>query len=242
MDRLSYLKNALREMSIASDERKLKKLMEFMVILTEANKTMNLIGPVDGSGLVKKHILDSLAPLAYGVSRGWNQPDVKILDIGSGGGFPGIPISIFLEEANVVLIDKSVKKSEYLRHAADRLSLKNVTVLTGRAEELVREAQWRENFDVVFARAVAKFDILLELSIPFCNINGKIIFYKSKKVFSEMKESSSAINILGGRVEKLIKVDIPGLEEFRALLVVDKEKSTPKKFPRKFSRIKKRPL
>jgi len=135
-----------------------------------------------------------------------------------------------------------VKKSNFLSTAVKELSLDNVTVLTGRAEELAREEKWRERFSVVTARAVTKFNILLELSIPFCNINGKIIFYKSKKIFSEIDAAGEAADMLGGKIGELIEADIPGLEGFRVLQVIDKENNTPKKFPRRFSQIKKKPL
>jgi 16S rRNA (guanine527-N7)-methyltransferase len=183
-----------------------------------------------------------VSPLAQNQGLGWNDPGLKILDIGTGGGLPGIPLSILMEEAEVTLLEKTGKKTEFLSLAVKDLSLGNVTVLTGRAEELGRMDKWRENFSVVTARAVTKFNILLEIAIPFCNINGKIIFYKSKKVFSEIEASGDAISTLGGRVEDLTEVHIPGLNEFRALLFIGKVKNTPMRYPRRFSQIKKRPL
>jgi 16S rRNA (guanine527-N7)-methyltransferase len=140
------------------------------------------------------------------------------------------------------VLEKSMKKSAFLREVKESLSMDNLTVITGRAEELARETRWRERFQVVIARAVTRFNILLEISIPFCSINGKIVFYKSRKVFSEIEAMGRALDSLGGRMGELVEAEVPGLDEYRALLVIDKEKNTPGKFPRRFSQIKKREL
>jgi len=166
----------------------------------------------------------------------------RLLDIGTGAGLPGILLSILLPESEIILLDKSMKKSSFLKESLEILELNNASVLTGRAEELSRKKQYRENFDIVTARAVTKFNILMELAIPFCNINGKIIFYKSKKVFEEIKEHGKAISMLGGEFEELVTVDVPGLEGFRAFLIINKGKRTLLKYPRNFAQIKKNPL
>jgi 16S rRNA (guanine527-N7)-methyltransferase len=242
MDRSSLLKESLKEMGIRHDDRQVKKLIAYQELLTEKNKTLNLIGPADSESIIRRHILDSISPLSCPESLYWYGPDLRILDLGSGGGLPGIPLSILLNNAEVTLLEKTKKKSEFLDFASMELSLKRVNVLTGRAEELARMDKWRESYSIVTARAVTKINILLELAIPFCNINGKIIFYKSKKIFSEKEASINAINTLGGRVEDLLEVQIPGLNEFRALLVIRKVKKTSLDFPRKFSQIKKKPI
>ena len=238
----ALLKEALEKMKITYDSSHIGKIIAFQELLLDANRSINLIGPTGSGSIIKRHILDSLAPLSCGIGSGWNDTGIKILDIGSGGGFPGIPLGIFLDRAEIVLLEKSRKKSDFLLKAIRLLSLDNVSVLTGRAEELAREEKWREAFQVIVARAVTNINILLELSIPFCIINGKIIFYKSKKVFGEIKTSDNAVKTLGGRIGDLIEVEIPGLEEYRALLVINKVENTPNIFPRNFSRIKKKPL
>ena len=242
MNETSLIKEAFQKMKINHDKGQIEKIMYFKNMLIEANKSLNLIGPAESKDIIKKHILDSLAPLSSGVGKDWDHPGIKIIDIGSGAGLPGIPLGIFLPRSKITLLEKSGKKSDFLSRAAKSLCLDNVRVLNGRAEEIAREEKWRESFSVVVARAVTKFNILLELSIPFCIINGKIIFYKSKKVFSEIETAGDAANTLGGRIGDLVKIDIPGLDGFRTLLVLDKAEHTPKKFPRKFSQIKKRPL
>ena len=242
MDKSAVLKESLEKMGIEHDTGQIEQLIAYQELLIEKNKTLNLIGPTDSESIIRRHILDSVSPLSHAESFYWYDHGLKILDLGSGGGLPGIPLSILLNNAEVTLLEKTKKKSDFLSHAAAKLSLGRITVLTGRAEELASMTRWRESFSIVTARAVAKINILLELAIPFCNINGRIVFYKSKKIFSEKASSIKAIDTLGGRVEDLVEVQIPGLREFRALMVISKVRSTPMCFPRNFSLIKKRPI
>ena len=242
VDEKNLLRDSLKKMKIDFDEGQLEDLLKYKDLLMRTNKSVNLIGPADSDAIIKKHILDSLAPLSSSSGMMPGEEGARILDIGSGGGLPGIPLAIVLKKAEVVLLEKSRKKSAFLSDVKAGLSLDNLTVLTGRAEELAHKEIYREKFSLVTARAVTKFNILLELSIPFCNINGKIIFYKSKKIFSEIDAAGEAADMLGGKIGELIEADIPGLEGFRVLQVIDKENNTPKKFPRRFSQIKKKPL
>ena len=238
----SFLGQSLKKMNIDFDVNQLEDILRYKDFLMEANRSVNLIGPADSGSIIKRHILDSLAPLSGPSGVMSCDKNNRILDIGSGGGLPGIPLAIMLKSSEMVLMEKSQKKSAFLSVIKNNLSLDNTTVLTGRAEELAHEEILREKFSHVTARAVTKFNILLELSIPFCNRSGKIIFYKSKKIFNEIEAAGEAVEMLGGRIGELIEVDIPGLEEFRVLQVIDKERNTPKKFPRRFSQIKKKPL
>jgi len=242
VDEKSFLAESLKKMQIRFDERQLEHLISYKDFLIEANRTVNLIGPAESIAILKRHILDSLVLLSGAPGIVKDHKDNKLLDIGSGGGLPGIPLAIMLGGTEVVLLEKSQKKSVFLSGIKNKLGLGNLSILTGRAEELAHEEKLRGKFSLITARAVTKFNILLEISIPFCNINGKIIFYKSKKIFNEIKSAGKAVNMLGGRIGELIEVDIPGLEEFRVLQIIDKVKDTPKKFPRRFSQIKKKPL
>jgi len=228
-------------MGIRYERDQLKSIIQYRDLLAEKNKYLNLIGQTDRTGIIRRHILDCLAPLSCRVGKAWDR-GIKILDIGSGGGLPGIPLAIMLKKAAIFLLEKSMKKTAFLEEAKELLSLENLTVIRARAEELARETRWRQRFQVVTARAVTRFNILLEISIPFCSINGKIVFYKSRKVFSEIKTMGRALDALGGRMGELVETEVPGLDEYRALLVIDKEKNTPGEFPRRFSQIKKREL
>ncbi len=232
----------LGEAGINNDREKIDKAAKYLELVCEKNKVINLIGTKKKEDIFIRHILDSLSIfnikiLSEGVHR-----EKRIIDIGTGGGLPGMLIAIFLPESKIFLVDKSKKKTGFLRETIEALDLRNITVITDRAEELSRKAGFREKFDIVIARAVTKFNILLELAIPFCIINGKIIFYKSKKVFEEIKEHSEAISKLGGEFEELYDVEVPDLEGFRTFLILKKEKRTPLKYPRNFAMIRRKPL
>lgn len=242
MDDRMILEEGLEQMGISCRREQLKSLLDYTDLILEKNRLVNLIGPAGSSDIIRRHILDCLAPLSQRIGRSWLEKGASILDIGSGAGLPGIPLAVMLKEAEVFLLEKSSKRSAFLKQAKRALLADNLTIITGRAEELAHEPEWRERFQAVTARAVARFNILLELSIPFCRINGKIIFYKSRKVFDETKAMDNALDLLGARMGELVEVEVPGLDEFRALLAINKEKNTPEKFPRRFSQIKKKPL
>jgi len=236
----TLLKKSLGEMNIAYTETQIDKLIAFQELVYNKNMKINLVGPSSKEDIMRRHILDSVGLLRHKDKSKFD--NCKIIDIGTGGGFPGIPLSIFLANTKIVLLEKTIKKTGFLKKAVESLSLENIEIVNGRAEEIARENKMRGSFDLVIARAVAKISILLEYSFPFCKINGKIIFYKSRKVYEEMKLSGDAINTLGGEIEDLIKVDVSGLEEFRAFLIINKKKHTPLKYPRNFAEIKRNPL
>ncbi len=242
MEQKKFLDKYLLKIGINNDSSKIDKIFEYLELVYEKNKVINLIGTKEKEEIFIKHILDSLSIFNIELLREDKLKGKKIIDIGTGGGLPGILLAIFLPESEIYLLDKSKKKTIFLRETTEALELKNTIIITDRAEELSRKAGFREKFDIVIARAVARFSILLELSVPFCNIHGKIIFYKSKKVFEEIKEHSETISKLGGEFKKLYDVEVPDLERFRTFLILNKVKRTPLKYPRNFALIKKKPL
>ncbi len=242
MEQKKFLDKYLLKIGINNDSSKIDKIFEYLELVYEKNKVINLIGTKEKEEIFIKHILDSLSIFNIELLREDKLKGKKIIDIGTGGGLPGILLAIFLPESEIYLLDKSKKKTIFLRETTEALELKNTIIITDRAEELSREAGFREKFDIVIARAVARFSILLELAVPFCNIHGKIIFYKSKKVFEEIKEHSETISKLGGEFKKLYDVEVPDLERFRTFLILNKVKRTPLKYPRNFALIKKKPL
>ena len=242
MEQKKFLDKYLLKIGINNDSSKIDKIFEYLELVYEKNKVLNLIGTKEKEEIFIKHILDSLSIFNIELLREDKLKGKKIIDIGTGGGLPGILLAIFLPESEIYLLDKSKKKTIFLRETTEALELKNTIIITDRAEELSREAGFREKFDIVIARAVARFSILLELAVPFCNIHGKIIFYKSKKVFEEIKEHSETISKLGGEFKKLYDVEVPDLERFRTFLILNKVKRTPLKYPRNFALIKKKPL
>jgi len=242
LEQKKFLDKYLLKIGINNDSSKIDKIFEYLELVYEKNKVLNLIGTKEKEEIFIKHILDSLSIFNIELLREDKLKGKKIIDIGTGGGLPGILLAIFLPESEIYLLDKSKKKTIFLRETTEALELKNTIIITDRAEELSREAGFREKFDIVIARAVARFSILLELAVPFCNIHGKIIFYKSKKVFEEIKEHSETISKLGGEFKKLYDVEVPDLEGFRTFLILNKVKRTPLKYPRNFALIKKKPL
>ena len=232
----------LGKTGISNDIEKIDKVTNYLELVYKKNKVINLIGTKEKEDIFTRHIMDSLSIFNIKILGEGELQEKRIIDIGTGGGLPGILIAVFLPESKIFLADKSKKKTDFLRETIEALDLKNIIVITDRVEELSRKADFREKFDIVLARAVTRFNILLELAIPFCTINGKIIFYKSKKVFEEIKEHSGAISKLGGEFEELYDVKVPDLEGFRTFLILKKEKRTPLKYPRNFALIKKKPL
>lgn len=234
------LGDSLRQLKIDFHENQIIVLKKYLDLVYETNKNINLLGTKDKNQILIRHVLDSLSLLKF--NNYFKQGNSRILDIGTGAGMPGIIIAIFLKGSKVYLLDKTLKKINFLKTAVRELNLENVEVLRGRAEEISRETMFRERFDIVLARAVAKFNILCEFAIPFCKINGKIIFYKSRKIFSEITSYKEAISKLGGAVEDLLEVKVPYLDDFRAFLVINKSLKTRDIYPRKYSRIKHQPL
>lgn len=246
MDIDDILKLALVELGINFTSDQIGMLKRYLDIVFNYNKRVNLTGTKDKEGILKRHILDSLSLLKYKrelfdncMMEGNRQ---KILDIGTGAGLPGIPLSIFLVDSIFYLLDDSLKKTSFLEMVIGELNIKNVKIIRGRAEELGAGSTYRESFDIVLARAVTNIKILNELSIPFCKINGKIIFYKSIKINVELEESMQSITKLGGKISNLLEVRVPFMDEQRFFLVVNKIKESPGIYPRSFNKIKKNPL
>ena len=239
----NILKSYLKELEICFSDKQLKALERYLDMVYEYNKKFNLTGTKDKEGILVRHILDSIALIKFKEELfGINGNGYKVLDVGTGAGLPGIPLSIMMENMVFYLLESSSKKINFLEAVIKEINLKNIVLLKGRAEQLARETGYREVFNIVVSRAVAKFNILIELTIPFCRINGKIIFYKSKEVESEIKRSKDSISKLGGRIDNLLEVRVPDLNEFRSFLVIEKIKDSPKIYPRNFNIIMKKSL
>jgi len=239
LDYIDKIKGYLTEIGIHPVQDAVLKTAQYLDLLYEENKKINLVGNRDKEQIFIRHFMDSLSILVY--KDAFFSDVSTIVDIGSGGGLPGLLLSVHLPHQRFCLVEKSLKKADFLNRAVKFLGLGNTVVSRGRAEQLARGKIHRENYDLVLARAVTSFGILAELIIPFCKINGKIIFYKSRKVFDEIENHREFIKRLGGNIIGLHKASIPGLDEFRVFLEIKKEQATPPKYPREFSKIKKRP-
>ncbi|MDE7082943.1 MAG: 16S rRNA (guanine(527)-N(7))-methyltransferase RsmG [Clostridia bacterium] len=211
------------------------KFEKFREILSEFNQKYNLTAICDEKEVYIKHFFDSIKPQNY-FSMG-----AKVVEIGSGGGFPSIPLKIVRDDLDFTLIESTGKKCEYLRTVVDKLGLKSVQVLNIRAEEGGKDETLREKFDVATARAVAKLNTLCEYCLPFVKVGGRFIAYKGDAE-EEIKESINAVNILGGEIEKIETYEL--LEGYgkRTVIVIKKVKSTPLKYPRGRGLERKKPL
>ena len=212
-----------------------EKLIAYGALLLETNQSFNLLGNVAEQDLAIKHLLDSLAAVKAA------EKAVKVLDMGSGGGLPGIPLAICCPDTRFVLADATAKKVDFINKAAEFLGLDNVKGLCGRAEELAGGAE-RESFDLCVSRAMAAMDKLAEYCLPFVKVGGRLIAYKGPKAAEELAEARGAIRVLGGGNARVEQVQIPYLEGERNLICIDKVKQTPPAYPRTNAQIKNKPL
>ena len=221
-----------------------KQLEQFHIYweeLVEWNRRVNLTGITGYQEVQTKHFLDSLT-----VCLVWPPPRanavLRIIDIGTGAGIPGVPLKILFPEIRLVLLEATEKKAAFLRHISDRLVLADVEVVTGRAEDVARQRRYRESFDIVVSRAVAPLVTLAELALPFCAIGGSFIAQKKGDLASEISRAGKAINLLGGRLREVRTVNLEEFSDERQLVVIDKELATPELYPRRPGIPSKRPL
>ena len=212
-----------------------EKFREFNGILTEFNQKYNLTAISDEKEVYIKHFFDSIQPQKY-FPKG-----AKVVEIGSGGGFPSVPLKIVRDDLSFTLIESTGKKCEYLRHVVDKLGFNGVQVLNIRAEDGGKDKNLREKFDVATARAVARLNTLCEYCLPFVKTGGRFIAYKGD-ADEEINESLNAIKTLGGEIEKIEKYDLPEGFGKRTVIVIKKVKSTPEKYPRGRGLERKKPL
>ena len=222
-----YFKKILNTFNIELNEEKLNKFEIYLNELIETNKNFNLTRIVDEKDVLEKHFLDSLI-----INKYINSND-KVIDIGSGAGFPGIPLKIFLDNINILMVDSVNKKVDFINKIISELNLENALAIHERAEDLAHNMNYREKYDVAVSRAVANMSTLAEYLIPFVKIDGKIIYIKGPNIKDELNNSKNAINILGGKVEDIYEYKLPNLEQIYNIIVIKKVKSTNSKYPRK---------
>lgn len=226
----------LAKMNISLLKEQYGQFYAYMELLIEWNEKMNLTAITDPKEIILKHFVDSLTIAKY------VKEDKSIIDMGTGAGFPGIPIKIYRKDVKVVLADSLNKRIKFLDEVIDKLKLENVETIHCRAEELGKNKQYREKFDYATSRAVANLSTLSEYLMPFVKLNGKCIFMKTIEVEEELEKAKKAIKTLGGKVEKVDKFEIPESDLGRSIIIVKKEKITPSKFPRKPGTPAKEPL
>lgn len=235
---LSHFLNGLKELQIVLTEDQLQAFLVYYEMLLEKNKVMNLTAITEYEDVVEKHFLDSLS-LVKAVSL---DQEKKLLDLGTGAGFPGIPLKIAFPKLNIVLMDSLNKRIGFLNEVIQKLGLKDIYAVHGRAEEMERKAEYRESFDLCVSRAVANLASLSEYCIPFVKKGGAFISYKSGEIEDELKQANQAITVLGGKLRAVSMFQLPNTEMARSLVVIEKVRSTPKVYPRKAGTPSREPI
>ena len=223
------LSSAAEIFGLELTDAQLDKFAEFYRLVIEQNRVMNLTAITEPREFAIKHVIDSLSAWDEKIFRN----ATRIADIGTGAGFPAIPLKIFCPQINFCLIDSLAKRVAFLKRIVAELSLDGVEVFHGRAEELARQKIFREQFDIVTARAVARLNILAEYCLPFVKVGGYFIALKGKTFREELNESRAAIKILGGGQVIIREVKLPTLDDSRAVIFVDKKIPAPERFPRR---------
>lgn len=235
---------ALCNAGICLDGEKLCKLTRYFEMLTEKNKVMNLTAITDEDEFITKHFLDSLSLLNFTatgkeIAEG---KELKVIDVGTGAGFPGMVLKIVCPQLQMTLFDSLNKRLLFLDEVIADLGLTGVQTIHGRAEDLGHDRAHREFYDLVLARAVANLSTLSEYCLPLAKIHGQFIAYKSSELEEELQTAGKAIGILGGKTEENVSFTLPGTDFNRAFAVIRKAKETPNKYPRKAGTPAKEPL
>lgn len=238
MSNIDTLVNGIKELHIDLDNNQLEAFSKYKEMLKEWNEKINITSITDDIEIDQKHFLDSLTPLKTTLFNGKK----TIIDIGTGGGFPGIPLKIANPDLDILLLDSLNKRITFLNEVINELELENIEALHGRAEELSRKPLYREKYDICVSRAVASLNTLSEYCLPFIKVGGHFVSMKGPEVEEELKMSNNAIKLLGGKVADTIYVQIPETDIVHSLIVIEKITKTPTKYPRGGGKPRKNPL
>lgn len=228
---------------IVLSEEQYGQFICYYELLTQWNAFMNLTAITDYEEVVLKHFTDSLSLVkAFPEHDFLSDRELSVMDVGTGAGFPAIPLKIAFPKLRITMLDSLNKRVTFLNEVIARLGLEDITALHGRAEDAARKREFRESYDLCVSRAVAKLSTLAEYCLPFVKKNGYFIPYKSEKTESELAEAKRALSVLGGRVAKEADFCLPGSDMYRKLIVIEKTAITPMKYPRKAGLPTKEPL
>lgn len=237
IDEFSYeMKDKMKRINIDITDKQVKKFFSYMNLLIEWNKKINLTTIIEPKEIIIKHFVDCGTILKY------LKDDENIIDIGTGAGFPGIPIKILNENLNVTLVDSLNKRITFLNEVCIALDLENIELIHSRAEDLAKNKSYRENFDKSVSRAVANLTTLAEYDLPFIKKGGQMIAMKGFEIEKELQNAEKAINILGGKIKEVNKFTLIDTDNKRSIVLIDKVKPTPKQFPRKAGKPLKEPI
>ena len=228
----------LEELNIKLEKRQVCQFLKYYELLVEWNSFMNLTAITDFDEVIKKHFIDSLS-LIKGIDL---SKEYSVIDIGTGAGFPGIPLKIAFPNLKITLLDSLNKRIKFLDEVINTLDLKDIKTIHGRAEDFAKDKNYRQSYDLCVSRAVANLSTLSEYCLPYVKVGGKFISYKSEKITDEMNAAKNAIEILGGNINGQVDFNLPDSDIYRNLFIIDKIKDTPNKYPRKAGLPSKEPL
>lgn len=235
---MNKFEKSLEKLNIHLNEKQMYQFMQYYEMLIETNKVMNLTAITEYDEVVDKHFVDSLS-LIQAIDL--NQP-LKVIDVGTGAGFPGIPLKIAFPQLKIVLLDSLNKRINFLNRVIETLKLTDMETIHGRAEDFGRNPRYREQFDLCVSRAVANLSTLSEYCLPFVQIGGRFISYKSGRIQEEMEASRKAVTLLGGHIDECLSYILADTDIERSLVIIEKVKSTKKAYPRKAGKPSKEPL
>lgn len=238
MNNREILKKGIEELGISTNDEMLNNLKIYREILVEWNQVMNLTGIEDEKEVYIKHFLDSISA----VKNGYIKDGMSIIDVGTGAGFPGMPLRICLENLKVTLLDSLNKRINFLQEVAKNVGIDDIEYIHGRAEDFGKYEKYREQYDIATARAVAGLPVLMEFCIPFVKVGGYFICLKGPNANLELEESKAAMETLGVEFIEKINVDLPDSQLNHNILVFKKVKNTPEKYPRKAGKPAKSPI
>lgn len=240
---MEKLRELCGQINIDISDEQLGMFNTYYEMLIETNKVMNLTAITEKDEVIVKHFVDSIVLIPFLKEKyGDNLSDLSLIDIGTGAGFPGIPIKIMLPDIKVTLLDSLNKRIKFLDSVIDTLSLKNIKTIHGRAEDYASDKVYRETFDLCVSRAVANLSTLSEYCLPFVSVNGMFISYKAGNLEEEINSSKKAIKVLGGKISKVEEFILPSTDNERVFVFINKIEKTPKTYPRKAGVPSKNPI
>lgn len=238
MDIREVLKEGALNYNIDLSQEQVEQFIVYKDLLKSWNEKINLTAITDDIEIMKKHFIDSISIVKSGVLK----DGMSLIDVGTGAGFPGIPIKIIMPGIKVLLLDSLNKRIIYLNEVINELKLLNIEAIHGRAEEFSRNEKYREKFDIATARAVANLSVLSEYCIPYVKVKGYFIAMKGPSIDEELQSGKNAISTLGGKFVEIVKTEIPGENFKHNIVIVEKVKKTEGKYPRKYAQIEKKPI
>lgn len=238
MHAIELLEDSLLKIGLTLKAKQIEQFIKYYDMLIEKNKVMNLTAITEFEEVINKHFVDSLSIIKVYKAM----DNKKVLDMGTGAGFPGIPLKIAFPSLNITLLDSLNKRVNFLNDVVSELDLKNIQAIHGRAEDFGKDINFRGQYDLCVSRAVAKLSTLSEYCLPYVKINGYFISYKSGNIEEELEEAKRAIKVLGGEIDLVDKFNLPGTDMERSFIVIKKILSTPKIYPRSAGKPTKEPI